>query len=174
MILCLTMKTVTRTDSNDPQQREKFEKCEYELGRWGIVSIEISNEETGQPETITFPAVLPTGRTEAKPDCLLGKTIAEALSNTAVADDIKDALSHYYLAAKSAQGARQEADYRTTLIDGDEALDQDERALRLWAELIVVPINSLASHYKGGLKPEAITNAIVTGAGLGAIAGRVN
>ncbi len=113
-------------------------------------------------------------REEDPADCLLGKTIAQALTITAAADDIKNALAHYYLAVKSATAARQEADYRTTVIDGTEALDQDERALRLWAELIVVPINSLASHYKGGLKPEAITNAIVTGAGLGAIAGRVN
>jgi hypothetical protein len=92
------------------------------------------------------------------------------MSNTAAAGDIKDALAHYYLAAKSAKAARQEADFRTTAIDGNEALDQDERALRLWAELIVVPVNSLASHYQGGLKPEVIANTIVTGAGLGAIA----
>jgi hypothetical protein len=169
-ILCQTLKTVTRTDSNDPQERKIFEKCEYELGRWESVPFEISNEETGLPETISIPEFLPTGRTEAVPDCLLGKTIAEALSNTAAAGDIKDALAHYYLAAKSAKAAQEEADYRTIVIDGTEALDQDERALRLWAELIVVPVNSLASHYQGGLKPEVIANTIVTGAGLGAIA----
>ena len=60
-----------------------------------------------------------------------------------------------------------------TQIDGDEALDQDERALRLWSELIVVPVNSLATHYKGGVNPETLADLIVTGAGLGAIAARV-
>lgn len=165
-IQCASMTIDVEVDPNDVLQRRQFVSCKYRIGQWQLKDLPGTSEQ--------IPAFVPTEPLLDRPQCLLGKSITEAMTNKAVADDVKDALSHYYLATQTARAAQSIEKYRMTLIDGDEALDQDERALRLWAELIVVPVNSLASHYKGGLKAEDIANAIITGAGLGAIAGRVN
>ena len=165
-INCSSMTVATSIPPiGDPSSRS-FDACKYRLNEWKQMPIAGTDEVV--PQFVQSEEVL------TAPDCLLGTTISDAMSDTTVANHIKNALSHYYLAAQSARAGKTEADYRMTLIDGEEALDADERALRLWAELIVVPVNSLASHYEGGLKPEAIADTIVTGAGLGAIAVGVN
>lgn len=75
-------------------------------------------------------------------------------------------------AAKVAEADQGEYAYREFALDGQIALDADDYAVKLWNALIATPVNSLVAYHASGVRPEEIAHIIVTGAGLGAIAGK--
>ena len=140
--------------------------CAFKFKRWhvnadGIDVFDVPADAA--PESLAADACLVTA-----------KSYSQAKGVSGASDRVKNAAAHFALAARSGEADLAEARFRLRAVDRQAALDADERALRLWTNLIVVPVNSLSAYYASGLRAESIAEVVVSGAALGAIAAGVN
>ena len=164
-IACETLEVLFQERlAGQPGRQRKVAVCRFHTGGW------VYDETLGFPLFKVEKAMI-----LGADKCLLAKSYEDAIkTNKAVARSIKMAAANYALASESAEADLSEAGYRIRALAGEEALDYDERALRLWAELIAIPVNSLSAHYAAGLRAESIASVIVNAAGLAAIGVGVN
>ncbi|WP_376960757.1 hypothetical protein ABNQ39_22595 [Azospirillum sp. A26] len=83
------------------------------------------------------------------------------------------AAKHYADAVYQGERGRALADAQLNDIDHQMAVDSSLYAYTAYQAVLDTPINQIAAYHAAGVKPEELARLIVTGAGLGAIAGRL-